>query len=153
MQFIAYGTLRPGHGNSALWTGYEGASSQPVTIPNVKLLGRGVPLARVEHGAVMLAFHHGHMAKNASLPLLFAAQFPAVWGATTKRYAHCGHRHHVEEKEHAGMTVVQHPTLSARDAYAARLAFDAERLATVYTYHKDAGEVASATWTPAMLGL
>ncbi|HQX35944.1 MAG TPA: hypothetical protein PLA13_06270, partial [Microbacteriaceae bacterium] len=41
LQFIAYGTLRPGHGNSALWTGYEGASSQPVTIPNVKLLGQG----------------------------------------------------------------------------------------------------------------
>ncbi len=54
MQFIAYGTLRPGHGNSALWTGYEGASSQPVTIPNVKLLGRGVPFARVEHGAVSI---------------------------------------------------------------------------------------------------
>jgi gamma-glutamylcyclotransferase (GGCT)/AIG2-like uncharacterized protein YtfP len=44
LQFIAYGTLRPGHGNSRLWTGYKGASSQPVTIPNVALYEQRHPV-------------------------------------------------------------------------------------------------------------
>ena len=119
--------------------------------PRLTVNDSELPYYVVQHGTVMLAFHHGHMSKNGSLPLLFAAQFPAMWGATTKRYAHCGHRHHVEEKEHAGMTVVQHPTLSARDAYAARGGWIAERAATCITYHEAYGQVARTIVTPEML--
>lgn len=110
-----------------------------------------LPFYVIQHGKVMLAIHHGHQVKNDQLPLLFAAQFPAVWGATTKRYAHCGHRHHAEEKEHSGMTVVQHPTLAARDAYAARGGWIAERAATCITYHAEFGQVARTFVTPEML--
>jgi hypothetical protein len=119
--------------------------------PRLTVNDSEVPYYVLRHGCTMLAFHHGHMSKNASLPLLFAAQFPAIWGATTKRYAHCGHRHHVEEKEHAGMTVVQHPTLAARDAYAARGGWIAERAATCITYHEAYGQVARTIVTPEML--
>lgn len=74
-----------------------------------------------------------------------------MWGATTKRVAHTGHRHHVEEKEHSGMTVVQHPTLAARDAYAARGGWIAERKATAITYHSTEGEAWRVTVTPEMV--
>lgn len=83
--------------------------------------------------------------------MLFAAQFPQDWGATTRRYAHCGHRHHVEEKEHSGMTVIQHPTLAARDAYAARGGWIADRQVSAITYHSKFGQVARATVVPEML--
>ncbi|MFZ3037687.1 MAG: hypothetical protein WA112_10520 [Rugosibacter sp.] len=92
------------------------------------------------------------MVKNAELPGLFAAQFPKHWGATTKRYVHVGHRHHVDEKEYNGMTVIQHPTLAARDAYAARGGWVAERQASSITYHKQFGRVARSTVVPEMLG-
>jgi hypothetical protein len=99
----------------------------------------------------MLAFHHGHLKKNDQLPILFAAQFPKIWGATEKRYAHCGHRHHVEEKEHSGLTVIQHPTLAARDAYAARGGWIADRSVRAITYHAEFGEVGRNVITPEML--
>lgn len=119
--------------------------------PRVEVLRSPLPYHAYQHGETMLAFHHGHMKKPAELPLLFAAQFPKVWGSTTKRYAHCGHRHHIEEKEHSGMTVFQHPTLSARDAYAARGGYVADRRVTAVTYHNKYGEVGRNSTTPEML--
>lgn len=106
-----------------------------------------------QHGETMLAFHHGHLKKNDQLPILFAAQFPKVWGSTTKRYCHTGHRHHVEEREHSGMTVIQHATLAARDAYAARGGWISERQVTSITYSNKFGQVARNTVTPEMIGL
>ena len=104
-----------------------------------------------QHGNVMLGFHHGHMKKNDGLPLHFAASYPAIWGLTSKRYIHVGHRHHVEEKEHSGVKVVQHSTLAAKDAYAARGGWSSERQMLSITYHSDFGEVARSTVTPEML--
>jgi hypothetical protein len=104
------------------------------------------------HGKTMIGFHHGHMAKNQSLPLLFAAKFPDIWGATTAgRYIHVGHRHHVDEKEHPGVIVVQHPTLAAPDAYAARGGWLSKRQAVGITYHAEFGEVRRTTVVPEML--
>jgi len=110
-----------------------------------------LPYYVYQHGQTMLAFHHGHLKKPDGMPLLFAAQFPVIWGQTVKRYAHCGHQHHVDEKEHSGMTVTQHPTLAARDAYAARGGWISERAATAITYHKSFGKVATNTVCPEML--
>jgi hypothetical protein len=119
--------------------------------PRVEVIDSELPYYCHQHGKTMLAFHHGHLKKNDQLPILFAAQFPAIWGATTKRYAHCGHRHHAEEKEHSGLTVIQHPTLAARDAYAARGGWIAERAVTAITYHSEYGQVARNTVVPEML--
>lgn len=119
--------------------------------PRVQVIDSELPYYVHQHGQTMLAFHHGHLKKNNELPLLFASQFPQVWGATTKRYVHTGHRHHIEEKEHSGMVVVQHPTLAARDAYAARGGWIAERQVRAITYHADHGEVARNTVVPEML--
>lgn len=119
--------------------------------PRIKVIDSPLPYYTYQHGKTMLAFHHGHMSKNDSLPLLFASQFPVIWGNTTKRYAHTGHRHHVEEKEHSGMTVIQHATLAARDAYAARGGWISERQAQCITYHSEFGQVARNTVTPEMI--
>ena len=119
--------------------------------PRVEVIDSVLPYYTYQHGKTMLAFHHGHLKKNDGLPLLFAAQFPKMWGATEKRYCHVGHRHHVEEKEHLGITVIQHPTLAARDAYAARGGWLSERQVTAITYHADFGQVARVTVTPEML--
>lgn len=120
--------------------------------PRVQVIDTAAPYYALQHGNTMLCWHHGHLAKNGSLPLLFAAQFPKMWGDTTKRYCHVGHKHHVEIKEHSGMTVEQHPTLAARDAHAARGGWFSERQCTAITYHKEFGQVARNIITPEMLG-
>lgn len=119
--------------------------------PRIEVIDSELPYYTYQHGNTMLAWHHGHLSKNEALPLLFASQFPKVWGNTTKRYVHCGHRHHTAEKEHSGMTVIQHPTLAARDAYAARGGWMAERQVTSITYSDKFGQVARNTVTPEML--
>lgn len=119
--------------------------------PRVTVNGAALPYYVYQHGKVMLGFHHGHMKRNDGLPLHFAASYPAIWGGTEKRYIHVGHRHHVEEKEHAGVKVVQHSTLAARDAHASRGGWHSERQMIAITYHADHGEVARCTVTPGML--
>ena len=119
--------------------------------PRVTVDQTELPYYVFQHGETMLGVHHGHMRKNDQLPLLFASQFPKIWGETTRRYIHTGHRHHVEEKEHAGVTVIQHPTLAARDAYAARGGWIALRQAHAITYHDQFGQVGRVTVTPEMV--
>lgn len=119
--------------------------------PRVSVDDSELPYYVYQHGETMLAFHHGHLTKNDKLPLLFASQFARVWGNTVKRYAHCGHRHHLEDKDHNGMRVTQHPTLAARDAYAARGGWVTGREATSITYHKKFGKVGESTICPEML--
>lgn len=116
--------------------------------PRVKVETSPVPYVAYQHGQTMLAFHHGHLSKNEALPLLFATRFPEMWGATIKRYAHTGHRHHEDIKEHPGMKVNQHSTLAAKDAHAARGGWDSERQIVSITYHKERGEIIRSTFIP-----
>lgn len=119
--------------------------------PRVQVIDSELPYYCLQHGKTMLAWHHGHLKKLDQLPLLFAAQFPVVWGETTRRYVHTGHMHHKHEKEHSGVTVIQHPTIAARDAYAARGGWIADREMTAITYHSKFGQAARTTVTPEML--
>jgi hypothetical protein len=119
--------------------------------PRVTVSDSVLPFYVFEWGNTMLGIHHGHKVKNESLPLLFAAQFPQEWGRTNRREIHCGHRHHRDEKEYNGVTVVQHPTLAARDAYAARGGWIADRAAWAITYHKKYGAVGRVMITTEML--
>lgn len=106
----------------------------------------------MQWGKTMLAFHHGHMVKAAvkgtSLPMIFAERFAPMWGETVYRYCHTGHKHNVEEKEHPGMKVMQHPTLASPDAYAARGGWLSKRQASSITYHKERGEIARGIFIP-----
>lgn len=119
--------------------------------PRVTVDDSALPFYVFEWGKTMLGVHHGHKVKNEQLPLLFAAQFPEAWGRTRRREIHCGHRHHRDEKEYSGVTVVQHPTLAARDAYAARGGWIADRAAWSITYHREFGQVGRVCVSPEML--
>jgi hypothetical protein len=119
--------------------------------PRVSVIDGEIPFYVYQHGKTMLGWHHGHTKKPTQLPLLFAAQFPREWGATLRRYVHCGHLHHVDEKEHNGVIVIQHPTIAARDSYAARHGWVADRSITAITYHAEFGQVSRTTVVPEML--
>lgn len=119
--------------------------------PRVTVHDSELPYYAIKWGRVMLGFHHGHLRKNDQLPVLFAAQFRQMWGECDKVAIHTGHRHHREVKEHPGAEVIQHPTLAARDAYAARGGWWCERKITAITYSSEYGEVGSNTVTPEML--
>lgn len=119
--------------------------------PRIEVNDSALPFYVFEWGQAMIGVHHGHKVKNESLPLLFAAQFPEVWGRTKKREIHCGHRHHRDEKEYNGVTVIQHPTLAARDAHAARGGWIADRAAQLITYHRQFGHVGRVVVCPEML--
>jgi hypothetical protein len=119
--------------------------------PRIEVIDSELPYYAYQHGETMIAWHHGHLKKIDQLPILFAAQFSKMWGNTRKRYIHTGHLHHVHIKEHSGVTVEQHPTLAARDAYAARYGWIAERQVHAITYSDKYGQVAKNTVTPEML--
>lgn len=117
--------------------------------PRVAVEMSPLPYVIYQHGETMLGFHHGHLSKRDSLPLLFAAKFSAIWGLTKKRYIHTGHKHSVDEKEFPGVKHIQHPTLAAPDAYAARGGWLSERQAMSVTYHCERGEIARQIFLPA----
>jgi len=104
------------------------------------------------HGEIMLGFHHGHKKKNTALPTLFASEprYRQMWGSASYCYIHTGHYHHTEQdmSEGGGAIVERHPTLSGRDAYAARGGYTSWRAAHAITYHNQTGECLRVTVTP-----
>jgi hypothetical protein len=118
--------------------------------PRITVHDSELPYYAIQHGEVMLGFHHGHKRKNEQLPALFAAQFRKMWGEAKRCYIHTGHRHHLEQKDHAGARVIQHPTLAARDAHASRGGWFSDREITAMTYSRKCW-VGSVNCTPEML--
>jgi len=118
--------------------------------PRVEVLDMEFPYYAMTWGNFMLAFHHGHKMKMGSLQKLFSAEprYRQMWGAAEYCYIHTGHLHHENVKEDAGAIVEQHPTLSGRDAYAARGGWVNKRGAKVITYHKTQGETHRFTVRP-----
>lgn len=109
------------------------------------------PYYCIEHGNVSLFFHHGHKRKMEQVADVFVAKFREVFGRTKHSYAHTGHLHHDKVVENNLMTVEQHRTLAAPDAYASRGGWMSGRGAKVIVYHKQHGEVARLTINPEML--
>lgn len=120
--------------------------------PRVSVIDSELPYYIYRHGETLLAWHHGHLAKGEALPAIIAAQYPQDWGATRYRYAHTGHRHHAAEREFPGMHVIQHPTIAARDSYAARGGYIADRSITAICYHATQGQASRHTVRPEMIG-
>lgn len=119
--------------------------------PRVTIDDSPLPFYRYRHGRTLLGFHHGHTKDRSALPMLFAQQFRTEWGETEHTYIHTGHRHHMDERDTMGVRLIQHATLAARDAYAARHGYHAARQALAITYHDRFGEWGRATVTPEML--
>jgi hypothetical protein len=120
--------------------------------PRITVDDSALPYYAYQWGEVMLAFHHSHLKRNfGDLRAHMAAQFSQMWGATRKRYCHTGDKHHASEKDEMGMHIIQHPTLAARDAYAARGGWHSERNMSGICYHKRFGQVGRVTVCPEML--
>jgi hypothetical protein len=108
-----------------------------------------------EHGNTMLGFHHGHKKKINDLPQFFASKFYQEWGRCRYRYGHSGHAHHekvIAVNENNGMKWVQHPTLSAKDAYSSRNGYISDRACISFTYSKKYGERCSSYVRPEIFG-
>ena len=118
--------------------------------PRVEIIDNEFPYYAYLHGQTMLGFHHGHKMKLANLHKLFASEprFREMWGQANTTYIHTGHYHSERVIEDGGAIAEQHPTLAARDAYAARGGWVSQRGAKVITYHKTDGEVARVTVRP-----
>jgi hypothetical protein len=116
--------------------------------PRVKVDMSPNPYTVYQHGRTLLGFYHGHLAKLTSLGELFSAQFREQWGTCPYVYIHTGHKHHVKEEERSGCKIIQHPTLAAPDAFAARGGWLSKRQATSMTYSAVHGEVARGIFVP-----
>jgi hypothetical protein len=120
--------------------------------PRVHVDTRPDPYHLVRWGKTFLGFHHGHKRKTDSVDAVLVSKFREAYGETTHHYAHTGHLHHNEVRESNLMTVEQHRTLAAPDAYAARGGWLSGREAKVIIYHRAHGEVGRTTINPGMLG-
>ena len=98
---------------------------------------------------IFLAWHHGHLTRKLDdLILRFTTEWRDDFGRCNWTYIHTGHKHTKEVIERAGIYIEQHPTLAARDSYAARNFLTSKRGATAITYAKDVGEYSRITVRP-----
>jgi len=121
----------------------------------VKVIDSPMPYYVTTFGSCFLGFHHGHLknVKNASdIIAYFAQEFPKEWGTSKYRCIHTGHKHFMALDGSKGAPIRQHPTLAARDAYAARHGYQSWRAIQAIAYHRDHGERMTLTFTPEMLG-
>lgn len=119
--------------------------------PRVTVDNSHLPYYAYEWGDVSIYAHHGHKRNVKNISQVIAGFFREIYGRTKYSYCHTGHAHHIDVKENAMMIVEQHPTLAARDSYAARGGWLSKRGANVITYSKKFGEVSRVTIRPEML--
>lgn len=119
--------------------------------PRITVDDSALPYYAYEFGDVMLTFHHSHLKKFGAMREVIPAMFSEIWGRTKKRYCHTGNYHHTKEESQTGLTVFQHPTLAARDAYASRGAWFSDREVCSITYHKKFGQGMRVYACPEML--
>lgn len=103
-----------------------------------------------QHGKTGLFFHHGHKKRMPSLDNVFVRKFREIYGSVEHAYGHVGHLHH-DKMETNLMTLEQHRTLAAADAYASRHGFMSGRDSKGITYHTEYGEVSRVTVNPDMV--
>ena len=118
--------------------------------PRVTVEVSPFPFYHYVWGKTFLGWHHGHLQKMESLPMLFASdpKFKADYGACDHTYVFTGHQHQQKVIERGGIVVEQLPTLSSRDAYAARGFLWSNRETKAITYHKQQGEISRVTVRP-----
>ena len=108
------------------------------------------PYYSYKFGRVFMGWHHGHLTKINNLASKFFSEprFREDMGASDYIYLSTGHLHTKEMLERSGAVIERHPTLSARDAYAARGFDHSQRGALAITYHREKGEVSRVTVIP-----
>ena len=102
------------------------------------------PYYCIVFGKVCLFYHHSHLKNFKLLDKVFVGKFKKEFGNSDFVYGHTGHLHH-DKIETNLMTLEQHRTLSAKDAYSSRGGYGSGRDSKVITYHKKYGEVGRST--------
>jgi hypothetical protein len=98
-----------------------------------------------QFGKVMLLWTHGDKGKLLDYPLVMAVEEPSMFGNTTHREAHTGHRHQTKAQEVHGVRVRISPALCPPDAWHSEHQFvGAQRVAEAFVWHKDEGLVSTA---------
>lgn len=69
-------------------------------------------------GSNFIGSTHGHLAKTANLPIIFATDFPKEWGSTANRVIRVGHLHSKMVEEFPGVTVERIRSSGAPSAWA-----------------------------------
>lgn len=96
-------------------------------------------------GKVLLGWAHGDGAKLEALGEIMATDVPEMWGQTVHRQWHCGHVHHLVEKEFRGCLVTTHRSLAAKDAWHHHSGYRSNRSLRAMTYHREWGLDSSVT--------
>lgn len=109
------------------------------------------PYYAIEWGKTSIFAHHGDKRKINDISKVFASLYRDMFGRTDYSYGHIGHFHHTASSEDQLMDVQIHPTIAAKDAYAARHGWISQRRAKTILYHKDHGEIGEIVVTPSML--
>lgn len=120
--------------------------------PRVSVDNSASPYYMYKHGRTVLFYHHGHLSRFDKVASVMAGMFRREYGDSDFAYCHMGHLHHDKLQEGNLMTVEQHQTLAARDAYASRGGWLSGRSAKVITYHDKYGEVGRSTINFEMIG-
>ena len=108
-------------------------------------------------GEVLLGVHHGHSIKMQNLPLVMAADRPALWGRAKHRHWLTGHIHQaktqpaISAQDYAGCTVESFRILPPPDAWAVSKGYRPHRDMKAIIYHRKWGEVARHTVNSVML--
>jgi hypothetical protein len=118
--------------------------------PRVTVDTSADPYYVYQHGDTALFFHHGHKRRYPALDSVFVAKFREIYGQVKHCYGHTGHLHH-DLKETKLITLEQHRTLAAADAYASRHGWVSGRDSKGITYHKKYGEVSRCIVNPDMV--
>lgn len=110
----------------------------------------------MKFGKNLIGATHGDKISMAQAPGVFATDFAPLWGETVHRYCHTGHLHHNHSvlhvtKQSKGMLVIQHPTISARNAWAAERPYPEARELLGHSYHRNTGMRSVLHFTPDML--
>jgi hypothetical protein len=101
-----------------------------------------------EWGLNSLLMTHGHTVKWENLPLLFAVEYPQIWGRTKYREVLTGHFHHSKKRqigdyqEMQGVTCRISPSLSPTDRWHRRFGYYSIPGAEVFIYNREKGIVA-----------
>ena len=99
------------------------------------------PYYCITWGKCCLFYHHQHLKGMNNIDNVFVSKFKKEFGKSSFVYAHLGHLHHQKSLETNLMTIEQHRTLAAKDAYSSRGGYGSGRDSKVITYHKNFGEV------------
>ncbi len=89
---------------------------------------------------IMMCLAHGDLGRR-NLPMIFATEYPGIWGATKERVCFTGHLHHqkkevtspVDDKD--GMTIYQQPTIKPNDYYEIKNGYvTSKKMIQLYSY-------------------